>query len=238
MINKCPGQDKKDIKAEIIGCPKCGYEVELFSDEIKAKCPKCQAHIYRETLPTCIDWCKYAKECVGNDAYNNYIKNKSIIIKDKLIKELEEYFGKDELRIEHAKKVMSYAEELLRKEGGDWHIVVPASILHDVGIKVAEEKYASSADSYQEKEGPAIAGKMLLRLGVKKGDIDEICRIIAYHHSPCEVDTLNFKILYDADYLVNLKEEVDLEEKEKAVKIINKVFFTNEAKEIARKIYL
>jgi len=238
VINKCPGQDKKDIKAEIIGCPKCGYEVELFSDEIKARCPKCQAAIYRETLPTCIDWCKYAKDCVGNDVYRNYIKNKSIVIKDKLIKELEAYFDKDELRIKHAKKVMRYAEEILLQEGGDWHIVVPASILHDVGIKAAEEKYGSAAGNYQEKEGPPIAGKILLKLGFKKGDTDEICRIIAHHHSPGKVDTLNFKILYDADCLVNLKEEADLADKEKAGKIINKVFFTNAAKEIARKIYL
>lgn len=238
MNNKCPGQDKKDIKAQTINCSNCGYGVELFSDEIKVKCPKCGHIIYREVLPNCVDWCKYAKECVGLDAYNNYIKNKSFVIKDKLIKELEEYFGKDVLRIEHAKKVVVYAQELLLEEGGDWHVVIPAGILHDIGIKAAQEKYGSSAGEYQEKEGPAIARKILLKLGFRNNDIDEICRIIAHHHSPGEVDTLNFKILYDADCLVNFKDEADLDDKKKAAEIIKKVFFTNTAKEIAERIFL
>lgn len=175
-------------------------------------------------------------KCPGRD--NNYIKNKSTVIKDKLIKELEEYFGDDEKRIKHAKKVMSYAEEILLKEGGDWHIVIPASILHDVGIKIAEVKYGSSAGCFQEKEGPAVAEKILLKLGFKKTDIDEICEIIGNHHSPGKVDTHNFKLLCDADWLVNVKDVVVLNDTDKVTKIINKVFFTKTAREIAQSIYL
>jgi len=67
MINKCPGQDKRDIKAEIIKCLNCGYQVEIFSDEVKVSCPKCKSLICRERLPSCVDWCKYARECTGQD---------------------------------------------------------------------------------------------------------------------------------------------------------------------------
>jgi len=38
--------------------------------------------------------------------------------------------------------------------------VIPASILHDVGIKAAEEKHGSSAGHFQELEGPEIARKI------------------------------------------------------------------------------
>jgi len=65
MIYKCPGQDKRNITAELLKCAKCGYEKEIFSDEIKSQCPKCRSISYREVLPACIDWCKHARECAG-----------------------------------------------------------------------------------------------------------------------------------------------------------------------------
>jgi predicted Zn-ribbon and HTH transcriptional regulator len=65
MIFKCPGQDDRNLKAEIVRCPDCGYEVEIFSDELKIKCPRCKGLICRILLPSCIDWCKYARECLG-----------------------------------------------------------------------------------------------------------------------------------------------------------------------------
>jgi HD domain len=236
MIDKCPGQDKRNITAEILKCGQCGYEKEIFSDEIKSICPKCRNISYREVLPTCVDWCKHAQECVGSEAYSIYARNKSILLKDKLIQEVETYFGSDIKRINHAKKVLDYAEELLRKEGGDWHIVVPAAILHDVGIKIAEDKYGSAAGHLQEKEGPDAAKKILLKLGFKKEGIEEICRIVGHHHSPGKVQSRNFDIILDADWLVNLKDEIG--DKDKLEKMINKVFVTNTAKELAKTIYL
>jgi NADH pyrophosphatase NudC (nudix superfamily) len=69
MNFKCPGQDKRNLKLEIIACSKCGYKVEIFSDEVKVSCPKCKNLVCRERMPSCIDWCKYAKKCIGEDQY-------------------------------------------------------------------------------------------------------------------------------------------------------------------------
>ena len=71
MNFKCPGQDKRNIKTEMLRCPGCGYEVEIFSDEVKVSCPKCKNLLCRERLPTCIDWCRFAKECIGEDKYKD-----------------------------------------------------------------------------------------------------------------------------------------------------------------------
>lgn len=239
-LDFCPGSQKfRQPQPESIKCPACSQEIEIWTDEIQVVCPNCKNTILRQQEgASCLDWCNYAKECVGEKTYNNYIKNKSITTKQKLIKELEEYFGDDTKRINHAKNVLDFAEELLRQERADWHIVIPASILHDVGIKAAEEKYGSSAGHYQEKEGPQIARRILLKLSFKKEDIEEICQIIAHHHSPGKVNTQNFKVLYDADWLVNLKDEVDIQDKNKLKKIINKVFLTDAGKKLAEKIYL
>jgi len=158
--------------------------------------------------------------------------------KQRLLKELYEYFGADSKRIDHAKQVMNFAEELLRFEKADWIIVVPASILHDVGIKVAEEKYGSTADYYQEKEGPAVAERILSRSGFRREEIDEICTIIANHHSPGKVNTVNFKVLYDADCLVNLKDKADNMDKARLQETVNNMFLTEAGMRLAEKIYL
>jgi hypothetical protein len=65
MSEKCPGQDRRNLKMELISCPKCGYQAEIFSDEIKVKCPKCKNEVSRKKLPSCVDWCKSARECLG-----------------------------------------------------------------------------------------------------------------------------------------------------------------------------
>lgn len=210
----------------------------MWTDELQATCPNCKKVVTREEAPSCLDWCSYAKECLGAEGYNKYMQNKALTLKGKLLKVLELYFGDDKKRINHARKVMHFAEELLKREGGEWHIVIPASILHDIGIKKAEEKYGSSAGSHQEREGPAIARDILLKLGLQKEDIEEITEIISHHHSPGKIATLNFKVLYDADGLVNLEDEVGTKDKDKLRKIIDKVFLTDTGKEVAEKIYL
>jgi HD superfamily phosphodiesterase len=239
MISNCPGaKNLKTPSPENIRCPFCFYELETWTDEVKAKCPNCKKTVVRKQKQSCLDWCKYARACLGDNAYKNYIENKHISIKEELLKELEAYFGNDLKRINHAKQVMDYANELLKEEDATWHIVIPAGILHDVGIKIAEEKHGSAVAHYRESEGPAVAGKILLKLGFKKEDIEEICQIIAHHHSPGKIDTQNFKVLYDADWLVNLKDEVGTKDKAKLAMAIDKLFLTNTAKALAAKVYL
>ena len=69
MLNKCPGQDDRNLKTETIACPECGYKTEIFSDEIKVKCPKCKGLVCKERLPSCVDWCKAARECIGEERW-------------------------------------------------------------------------------------------------------------------------------------------------------------------------
>ncbi len=54
---------------ELIRCSKCGYPAEMFSDEIKVKCPKCKSAVSRRKLPSCLDWCKSARQC--RDYFDN-----------------------------------------------------------------------------------------------------------------------------------------------------------------------
>jgi predicted RNA-binding Zn-ribbon protein involved in translation (DUF1610 family) len=65
MGYRCPGQSGRNLKVELHRCSNCGYEVEIFSDELKVTCPNCGRPVYRERVLSCIDWCLAARECVG-----------------------------------------------------------------------------------------------------------------------------------------------------------------------------
>jgi len=74
MIFECPGSQKfKQPEPETIKCRSCGEEVEIWTDEVEATCGRCKKKVSRESGQSCLDWCKYAKECVGEDVYNRYI---------------------------------------------------------------------------------------------------------------------------------------------------------------------
>jgi len=79
VIQKCPGQDDRNIKSETIKCPDCGYQAEIFSDEIKVKCSKCRGLICRERLPSCVDWCKAARECIGEEKWKELKGEKHVL---------------------------------------------------------------------------------------------------------------------------------------------------------------
>ena len=129
-------------------------------------------------------------------------------MREELLKEMEEYFGDDQKRINHARRVLGYAEEILEKEEGkgDREVVEAAAILHDIGIHEAERKYGSTGGHYQEIEGPPIAQKILRKINFPDGKIAEVLEIIAHHHTPGKIETVNFNVLYEADRRVNLEE--------------------------------
>ncbi len=155
-----------------------------------------------------------------------------------LMKAMETYFDGDTKRINHAHRVTAYAEQLLKREEGNYPIVIGASVLHDIGIHQAEKKYGSTSGKYQEKEGPPIARRILAALGFEQSQIEEICEIIAHHHSPGKINTRNFKILYDADWLVNLRDEYDIWDRAKLSSVIDKLFLTESGRSLAKDIYL
>ena len=77
-LNFCPGaKHVRQLKPEIFSCQNCGEEVEIWSDEIKGVCNNCQKTIFRDQKLSCLEWCKFAQECVGIEDYNKYFQNKT-----------------------------------------------------------------------------------------------------------------------------------------------------------------
>ena len=119
-------------------------------------------------------------------------------------------------------------------------VILPAAYLHDIGIHEAQRKYNSTAAKYQEKEGPPIARDILERLEAVSELIDEVCDIVGHHHHPRPKETVNFKVVYDSDLIVNLDEKNKEKpiEPERLKEIINKSFLTEAGREEAKAVFL
>ncbi|BCJ96082.1 HD family phosphohydrolase [Anaerocolumna cellulosilytica] len=128
----------------------------------------------------------------------------------KVIEAMIEYYTGDIRRINHFLKVYAYAKtigELEQLEETMQEILEVTAVVHDIGIKISEEKYNSSAGTYQQIEGPGIARPMLKRLGYEEDFIDRVCFLIGHHHTYHTIDGLDYQILVEADFLVNLDED-------------------------------
>ena len=158
-------------------------------------------------------------------------------LEQQLIRAMKEIFGQDEKRIEHALAVLGWARQILEKEPGDPEVVIAAAILHDIGIHEAERKHGSSAGIYQEREGPPIAGKVMEKLNMNPGVIDHVCRIVGSHHTARDIATPEFRILWDADWLVNLPDVFPDLTDELLLEKIERLIKTDSGKNLARNIF-
>ncbi|MFH1614513.1 MAG: HD domain-containing protein [Planctomycetota bacterium] len=234
---RCPGQDQrfwKPVDIFDVNCPSCNKPVEFFKDEPKLKCRNCGQVVFNPKIDLgCAQWCQYAEQCLAVS-----VKNEANIMREKLIVEMKNVFGVDQKRIDHARAVLNYAEQILSAEGGEPLVVKAAAILHDIGIHEAERKYGSSVGKYQEIEGPPIAREILSKYDLDEVTIEHVCKIIANHHCAKNIDTTEFRIIWDADWLVNIPAEFPGADEEKLSKLIAKVFKTNHGRQIAVESFL
>ena len=132
------------------------------------------------------------------------------MLNEQLILKMTEFNRGDAKRIQHFIKVYEYAHMIGRLEGLDKEVqkvLDIASILHDIGIRPSEEKYGRCDGKLQEQEGPACARRMLEDFPtVTKEETDRVCYLIAHHHTYTNMDGMDYRILVEADFLVNLYE--------------------------------
>ena len=77
---RCPGVENYKTPTIIDKiCTNCGAEVELFSVDTEMACENCGFVVYNDTM-SCVKWCKYAKNCFGEELYNrlNKIANEEV----------------------------------------------------------------------------------------------------------------------------------------------------------------
>ncbi|MCI5166484.1 MAG: HD domain-containing protein [Candidatus Electrothrix sp. GM3_4] len=206
---QCPGQDSRYWSGEDVfesNCPQCGHGVEFFKDDSQQKCRNCGHRMLNPNIDFgCASYCSHAEQCLGS-LPPELVEAQGDLFKDRIAIAMRKYFGEDRRRIRHAEAVAEQAEIIVKaeaEEGGDMMVIMAAAYLHDIGIREAERKFNSSAARYQQSEGPPVAREILTRLKTKPELVDEVCDIISHHHAPRDEETVNFKVLYDADLIVN-----------------------------------
>ena len=143
---------------------------------------------------------------------------------------IELYKG-DAKRIQHFCKVHSYAKLIAQMENVDeksLFIIETAALTHDIGIHICEEKYGECGGRLQEKEGPAIAAELLDRLGFDSKVSERVQYLIGHHHTYNIIDGIDYQILVEADFLVNICD--DNLTKEAALKAYNSILRQNMVK--------
>lgn len=112
-------------------------------------------------------------------------------------------------RIQHFLKVHRFAQLIGRAEHVDEHtqfVLECAALVHDIGIGPCEKKYGRCTGTLQELEGPSYARTLLAEFHLPAEDIQQICYLVAHHHTYSQIDSIAYQILVEADFLVNLYE--------------------------------
>jgi HD superfamily phosphohydrolase YqeK len=240
---KCPGQDTQYWLPGAIfeaKCPQCGHTVEFFKDDTSRKCNHCGHRFVNPKMDFgCAAYCQYAEQCLGT-LPPELLAQKEDLLKDRVAIEMKRYFKSDFKRIGHASRVARYAERIGKLEGGNLAVILSAAYLHDIGMSEAEKKYGDKAAQHHEAEGPAIAGEILNKLGASQEIVKEVCDIIGHHHRPADGDSLNFKVVYDADLLENMDEKRKQNplDHEKLAADIEAVFLTDSGRDVAAEVLL
>ena len=158
---------------------------------------------------------------------------------DKVKREMIAYFKDDVKQINHALKVYGFASTisgLERLSIGEKNITELAAVLHDIGIEEAERKHNSRAGHFQEIEGPPIAREILKRNGFAEEVIERVCFLIGNHHTYDKIDGLDFRILVESDFIVNISE--GNMNKPEIQQIVKSYFVTVTGREILESMYL
>ena len=149
------------------------------------------------------------------------------------------YNAGDPKRIQHFIKVYQLASVIGTLEQLDEEtlfILETAAIVHDIGIHISEQKYGVCDGKHQEQEGPAEARKLLEATGdYTVQQTERVCWLIAHHHTYKDITGMDYQILVEADFLVNMCED-ELSEEALQTSYRN-IFRTETGKKICREMY-
>lgn len=127
-----------------------------------------------------------------------------------LMLKMIEFDAGDAKRIQHFIKVASLCRTIGYGEQLDARTLLTleaAGIVHDIGIHPAEKKYGCNTGKYQEELGPAPARTMLGEVGFDPDICERVAYLVGHHHTYTNIDGIDYQILVEADFLVNLYED-------------------------------
>jgi predicted RNA-binding Zn-ribbon protein involved in translation (DUF1610 family) len=201
-------------KPDMIPCVACGADTEIWSDEAEGKCPSCGATVVRYASQSCVDWCKHARECLGEDKYKQYGQMKAAMRKHALVNAMTQAMTRAMTRqteaaakrIDRAKKIAGYAELILAEEpAADPNVVFAAAVLLVLGETNVQLDQPPTPPDPDKNTCPSPVPETLRTLGYADDFIDEACGIVVGDNR--FRDRINFQIVRDAALLADSEEQ-------------------------------
>lgn len=161
--------------------------------------------------------------------------------KEKVLEEMKKIYKDVSFAVEHTRKVLKYAEDIMEGENISQHereLVSIVAMLHDVDALEAQRKNISLDNSYQQREGTLVAKEILESVGYYPNNIKRVCYIISTHDTPDEVEGIDFQIQWEADLLANLESTSINKNKEEMKKWIGDNFKTTTGATMAYNYYI
>jgi len=141
--------------------------------------------------------------------------------------------------INHFLKVHAFARLIGEKEGLDkssMDILETAAIAHDIACPLCREKYGSARGDLQEAEGMPMTEEFLRDFMLPEDFVRQVVWLVGHHHSTDNVQSIEHRILLEADYLVNAHES---EHNREMIESTGwELFRTETGKELLKSIYL
>ncbi|MBK5721802.1 HD domain-containing protein [Dysgonomonas sp. Marseille-P4677] len=153
---------------------------------------------------------------------------------------METVFESAPYGIDHTMKVLDNARQIIKEEkisSLSAHIVELSAVLHDIGAMKAMWKHGSMEGRFQELEGVPVAKEILQRQNYEQSVIDRVCYIVGNHHTPENIDGMDFQILWEADLIENMQMMDCIKDKEKLKHFISENFKTQAGKVLASNKY-
>ena len=130
-------------------------------------------------------------------------------MKERMIAKMIEFYRGVRTDVAHFLKVYAYAETIGRLEGLDektQNILELTAIVHDISCPLCREKYGNAAGKYQEAESEALLVPFLQEFDLPEDVRSRIIYLVSHHHTYDNVDGPDYRILLEADFLVNADE--------------------------------
>ena len=140
--------------------------------------------------------------------------------------------------IDHFIRVWTYARTIAELEGLDTetqYILEVAAITHDIACPLCREKYGNTNGKHQETEGIPLVRDFLRDTDLTKEQIDRVAFLVGHHHTFTDIQSMDYQILLEADYIANAAENGY--EQRNVENFIHKIMRTESGKSLAKAVF-
>lgn len=127
----------------------------------------------------------------------------------RLIRDMIAFYHSRTHDVEHFLKVYAYAQTIGKLTGLDaqtQRILEITAITHDIACPLCREKYGRADGHLQEQESEPILQDFLAAYNLPEPILSRVVFLVCHHHTITDVQGMDWRILLEADFLVNAQE--------------------------------